>query len=734
MPTATPNRLIHEKSPYLQQHAYNPVDWHPWGPETLRKARRANKPILLSIGYSTCHWCHVMAHESFADEAVAAIMNRHFVCIKVDREERPDLDKIYITAVSAMTGSAGWPLNIFLTPEGHPFFGGTYFPPKARPGAPAWPEVLQTVAEHWEDPVRKARLLTSGRNVTATLQAHLDWQGGQAPPERRLAALALERLRSAYDAEKGGFSRAPKFPSPSLLQFLLACSREEEVNDSERPSPTARQMLTRTLDAMARGGIHDQLGGGFHRYATDPDWQIPHFEKMLYDNAQLLSVYTAAYRLIGDDRYARVARRTADYVLRDLRHPQGGFFAAEDADSLPPEAAGQPPPKEGAFFTWRQAEIEALLGDDSPIVNRYFGLRPEGNAKYDPHHEFEGLNILYEAHSLAETAAHFDLTEERVAALLEDALEKLFTAREQRPRPHRDEKILTSWNALMISGLAQAYQVLGEPRYLDAARRGADFILDHLYAIAQQSLQHSWCDGEGRIPGMADDYVFLVQAFLDLYEADFQLHWLQKAMQFNESAVTSFYDADSGGFYLTRPDHDQELILRVKEDTDSVMPSASSVAALNLQRLARLTDRDDLQGMADLTIETALTRMSAHPEALPGMLLARNAQRAPLVQTVVVGAWEHPETQAMLRVARPTKGDGRALAWAADEAHIRRTAREIPFAARAKLLDGPPAAFVCIQRSCREPVTTAEALTTLLGAEERRRPGQHAAQTHLPAG
>lgn len=724
MPIASPNRLIHEKSPYLQQHAYNPVDWHPWGPEALARARTENKPVLLSIGYSTCHWCHVMAHESFADEAVADLMNRHFVCIKVDREERPDLDKIYITAVSAMSGSAGWPLNVFLTPEGHPFYGGTYFPPQARPGAPAWAGVLQTVADHWADPDRKERLLSSGKNVTATLREHLAWKTSGDAPDQRLPHLAMQRLRSAYDAEKGGFSRAPKFPSPALLQFLLAYSRLSADDDPAAPAPTAAKMLTHTLEAMARGGIHDHLGGGFHRYATDADWHVPHFEKMLYDNAQLLDVYLEAYRATGRETYARVARRTADYVLRDLRHPHGGFYAAEDADSLPPEAAADDTQKEGAFFTWRLAEIKALLGEASAVFIHHYDLRPEGNAANDPHHEFDGLNILHETHNVAETATHFALPTERVDALLQDAAARLLAAREKRPRPHRDEKVLTSWNGLMISGLARAGWILDEPRYHEAARQGADFILDHLYDAAGHMLFRSWCGGESRIPGVADDYVFLVQAFLDVYEADFEPHWLHKALQFNESAVGQFYDTEAGGFFLTRPDHDSGLILRVKEDTDSVIPSASSVAALNLLRLARFTGREDLQRMADHTIEAGLARMKAYPESVPGMLRARLVQTSPMTQVAVTGPWAHPETQAMVRAARPGRSDGRVLAWVADEDHRRQTAGDVPFLQRALPLDGKPTAHVCIQRSCRDPVTTAADLAALLAEATEARPGR----------
>ncbi|MGD9333014.1 MAG: thioredoxin domain-containing protein [Desulfobacterales bacterium] len=708
------NRLINAKSPYLLQHANNPVDWYPWCPEALARARTENKPILLSIGYSTCHWCHVMAHESFSDPAVAALMNQNFVCIKVDREERPELDKIYITAVSAMTGAAGWPLNVFLSPEGHPFYGGTYFPPKAHPGAPAWPDVLKTVADRWSHPEQRTQLLTSGQKVTATLEAHLAWKAGQAVSGQACCKRALQRLRAAYDTENGGFSRAPKFPSPALLEFLLAAGRLKSASAPESASPTILQMTTHTLDAMARGGIFDQLGGGFHRYATDVRWQVPHFEKMLYDNGQLLSVYVQACRITGKDRYADIARRIADYVLGTMQHPQGGFFAAEDADSLPPAAAPGAAKKEGAYFTWPLAEVEAILGEDSPLFSHYFGLRPEGNAVDDPHQAFRGLNILHQAHSLAATADHFKQSPADVQARLDRATAKLLAVRDRRPRPQRDDKIVTAWNGLVISGLAQAYQVLGDVRYLEAAHRGADFILDHLYDPARPMLYRSWCDGESQVPGMADDYVFMAQAFLDLHAADFGHHWLQKALQFNEAAVELFYDADQGGFFLTRHDHDPDLILRVKEDTDSVIPSASSVAALNLLRLTRLTGREDLQRLADVTIASVLQRMAAHPEAAAYILMAHLYQQTPWIQIAIAGDGNDPETRAMLATAQSGKTDGRVVAWIGGDDHRHQAMHDLPFVKQATPRDGKPAAYICINRSCREPVGSASALAALL--------------------
>jgi hypothetical protein len=473
-------------------------------------------------------------------------------------------------------------------------------------------------------------------------------------------------------------------------------------------------MIIHTLDAMATGGIFDHLGGGFHRYATDATWHVPHFEKMLYDNGQLLSVYLQGYRMTGNEAYADVARRIADYILRDLRHPAGGFFSAEDADSLPAGAPREAEKKEGAYFTWRLAEIDALLGEDSAIFSHHFGLRPEGNAIYDPHHEFDGLNILHQVHSIAATADHCQRAPEEVDALLKRATESLLAARYQRPHPHRDEKILVSWNGLAISGLAQAYQTLNDKRYLDGARQASDFILDRLYDAPRGILHHSWCDGQSRVLGMADDYVFLAQAFLDLYASDYQVHWLTKAIQFTEAAVDQFYDADMGGFFMTGRDHDEALILRVKEDGDSVVPSASGVAAVNLLRLARLTGREDFQGMADRTIASGLARMQDHPEAAPYMLLAHLMRKSPLIQIAVAGKWDHPTTQAMIDTARRMATDGRALAWIENDAHRQRAAREMPFVERAVSREDRPTAYVCIDRSCRDPLQSVSALAALL--------------------
>ena len=721
MNTTAPNKLIDAQSPYLLQHAHNPVNWYPWGPEALEKARDENKPILLSIGYSTCHWCHVMEQESFSNEGVAALMNRHFVCIKVDREERPDLDKIYITAVSAMTGSAGWPLNVFLTPDRLPFFGGTYFPPDKRPGIPSWVEVLETIAEHWADPARREKLEASGHHIRDTLDHHLAWQEGRRL-DTQIYANAVDRLAAAFDSRAGGFSRAPKFPSPGILQYLMTYHAVQPRLDhlDRARSERALDMTVATLRAMARGGIFDQLGGGFHRYATDGNWQIPHFEKMLYDNAQLLTAYTQAFQLTTASEMADVACRTADYVLRDLQHPDGGFYAAEDADSLLPTAAKETedaPHKEGAFYTWAADEIEALLSpSDAAVLRHHSNIKPEGNAEHDPHGEFDGLNIIHQARPLAETATALGQSEADIAARLQHVRRQLFEARAARPRPHCDRKIITAWNGLMISALAQAYQAFGDDRYRTAARRAADFILERLYHHGSRSLFRCRVDGEPDIPGIADDHLFFVQALLDLYETDFQPHWLNRAHTLMDRSVELFFDTAGGGFFMTRHNHDPHLILRVKEDTDSVLPSAASVGALNLIRLARLTGKDAYAAMARKTIEAGLTRMQAHPEALPVMLTAGLYEATPLVQVTIAGKPGDDGMAAMIAAARAPVYLGRALAVVGSADTRRQLATEIPFTAQAGDPNDTPRAWVCINRSCRDPVTSAEALRAVLEA------------------
>lgn len=625
------NHLINEKSPYLMQHAYNPVDWHPWGEEAFVRSEKENKPVLLSIGYSTCHWCHVMEKESFTDPVIAKIMNKNFICIKVDREERPDIDRLYISAVTALTGSAGWPLNVFLTPKLKPFFGGTYFPDKSRFGIYSWSDLLNKIAIAWKDPVTYGKIIRSADALTEALERNLSpGQKVNSSKQNRRVHLdkAFEYYASVFDEKSGGFGKAPKFPSPSILNFLLAYSLYGEKAGNAASAKKALQMADFTLRAMAAGGIYDQIGGGFHRYSTDGKWHIPHFEKMLYDNAQLIMTYLEAYQITSDDYFATIARETADYALRDMTSPQGGFYSAEDADSLPGKPNQGSPEEaqekiEGAFYVWSAEELDDILGDDAAgIFSFHFGMITEGNAEQDPHGYFEGKNILHVKHTVEETAIKFNLSKEKTARIINESKNKLFSARIKRIRPHLDDKILTSWNGLMISALCKAYKVLGNKKYLEAAKNAAEFILSDLYDEKTGKLFRRWRDGEKNIPGLGSDYSFLVSGLIDLYEADSGSKWLETSVLLTEEHLKLFYDAEYGGFYMTGPEHDKNLILRVKEDSDSVIPSPGSVAIRNLLRLSGITRRMDFARAAQKTIEAILSGDTFHPASFPHMLAA----------------------------------------------------------------------------------------------------------------
>jgi uncharacterized protein YyaL (SSP411 family) len=621
---AAENRLIHQKSPYLRQHAHQPVDWHAWGPEALALARRLDRPILLSSGYSTCHWCHVMAHESFDDPAVARRMNDGFVCIKLDREERPDIDKLYITAVSALSGSAGWPLNVFLTPDLKPFFGGTYFPPARRFGAVAWPELIDHIARLWKDPDQRRRLRQSAESIAAAIAEHLNWQATPPSGGPNPVVAARQALVRRYDRRHGGFGPAPKFPSPSLLTFLIA---EAEARGARAGSdPDGLDMALETLRRMVRGGIYDQVGGGFHRYSVDDRWHVPHFEKMLYDNAQLAGLLLEAHRVGGGDVFSRAAAETLDYLLRDLQGPEGGFFAAEDADSPVP---GDPeaPAREGAFYVWDQGTVDRLLDPADAALWAYrFGMRPEGNVVDDPHGMFSGQNVLFLAHDLGETAARFQMAVPEVKRRLDAARVVLMEARAQRPRPHRDEKIVVEGNGLVISALAKAAGYLKDGdnglRYQAAAVDAAAFIQRRLYDPAANRLRRRWCDGEAGIDAMATDYAFLAQGLADLYAATADIRWRDWAERLAEALLERFQDPD-GGFFLTSADAVDVPLARIKEDSDSVIPSAASVAALVMLRLADWTGRKDFKAAAQRTVDTVLAHQAQNPETAALMLTAR---------------------------------------------------------------------------------------------------------------
>jgi uncharacterized protein YyaL (SSP411 family) len=714
----SPNRLIREKSPYLLQHAYNSVDWYPWGDEAFEKSKSENKPILLSIGYSTCHWCHVMEEESFMDLNIADLMNQNFICIKVDREERPDLDKIYITAVSALIGSAGWPLNVFLTPELEPFYGGTYFPPVSKPGMLSWPDLLNLIATAWNDPSKKKKLLSSGQELTRIITNYLSWSSSHGPIDTGLLDNALNNFSIRFDKNLGGFSQAPKFPSPSIQNFLFAYYFYAKNGDKkDNAGDTALEMANFTLRAMATGGIYDQLGGGFHRYSTDAKWHVPHFEKMLYDNAQLLRNYLDAFLITRDRFFEKIAKETADYVLRDMTHPDGGFYSAEDADSMPADSVldgGDKKKIEGAFYVWEQREVDALLGPDpGKIFSYHYGLQPEGNVEYDPHGDFIGKNILFAARSPDETADKFGRSKSEIAQLMEESKSKLLQARSARPRPHLDDKILTSWNGLMISALSRAYQVLEDERYLMAARNAAKFIQKNLYNSETKLLYRRWRKGESKIVGMASDYAFLIQGLIDLYEADFDPGWLEWALELMDEQITLFYDTEHGGFFMTRKGHDKMIDLRIKEDADSVKPSAGSVAVLNALRLARFADSGKYSTVVQRTLESILSRINSQPDSAPELLVALIISRIKPVEVVIDGDRNGEDTRSMLRTVNSLFIPGKAV-MLVDNTIRSRLARHLPFISSVKRLDNKTTAYVCMGKSCKPPVTDPEKVKNLL--------------------
>ena len=543
------NRLAQEKSPYLLQHAHNPVDWYPWGEEAFAKARRENKPIFLSIGYSTCHWCHVMAHESFENEEVAATMNRDFVNIKVDREERPDVDRVYMTFVQATTGGGGWPMSVWLTPDLKPFVGGTYFPPEDRYGQPAFKTVLERIATAWKE--NHDKIVDQGGKIVAALRESQAAATAEGKIDAAILDAAYQQIDRSYDPKEGGFGNAPKFPRPVTLNFLTRFYASDPKRESGKH---ALEMTLFTLRKMGAGGMHDHIGGGFHRYSVDRYWHVPHFEKMLYDQAQLAVAYLNAYQILGDPHlnplpgqgeadakapvrveFERVARDILDYVVRDMTSKEGGFFSAEDADSPVVAAGGRSAATgdqaEGAFYVWAKKEIDAALGDAAEIFDFHYGVQPHGNAPEgsDPQDEFRGKNILIERHTIAETAKHFGKTEGEIGKLLAQCRTKLFSIRAKRPRPHLDDKIIAAWNGLMISAYARAAQVLDEPRYLEIATSAARFLRANLYDEKSKLLYRNYRGGRSDIEGFADDYAFVIQGLLDLYEASFDVDWLKFA-------------------------------------------------------------------------------------------------------------------------------------------------------------------------------------------------------------
>jgi uncharacterized protein YyaL (SSP411 family) len=716
------NRLASEKSPYLLQHAHNPVDWFPWGEEAFAKARRENKAIFLSVGYSTCHWCHVMAHESFENAETAAIMNREFVNIKVDREERPDVDRVYMTFVQATTGSGGWPMSVWLTPDLKPFVGGTYFPPEDRYGQPGFKKVLEKIAAAWKQDHEK--ITEQGSRITAALQQAGESSGASSEKlTAKTLSAAFDQIAKTFDAREGGFGGAPKFPHPVTLNFLCRSHARDPKSDSGK---RALEMHLFTLRKMAAGGIHDHLGGGFHRYSVDGHWHVPHFEKMLYDQAQLANAYLDAVQITSgrrgdtdssrgeqDRQFESVARDILDYVRRDLTAKDGGFFSAEDADSL--LTPGKPEHAEGAFYVWTKSEIDKALGSVAEIFDFQFGVEEHGNAPpgSDPQGEFREKNILIERHTIAETAKHFKKSEEDVRQSLAQSREKLLSIRAKRPRPHLDHKIITSWNGLMISAFARGAQVLNDSAYLDAAIRAASFAQKNLYDESKKSLVRNYREGRSQVEGFADDYAFLIQGLLDLYEASFDVSWLKFAIELQATQDRLFLDEKNGG-YFSGSGKDSSILLRMKEDNDSAEPAPSSVAALNLLRLAQIRDDKEIRERADKTIDAFGAQLARIPMAMPQMLVALDYSLGKPRQIVIAGKIENAATKALIAEVHRHYLPNKILILA-DDGEGQKYLGEKNEAIRAmSMVDGKPAAYVCENFTCKAPVTDPKELAALL--------------------
>jgi uncharacterized protein YyaL (SSP411 family) len=702
------NRLAREKSPYLLQHANNPVDWYPWGEDAFAKARRENKPIFLSVGYSTCHWCHVMAHESFESEEVATVMNREFVNIKVDREERPDVDRVYMTFVQATTGGGGWPMSVWLTPDLKPFVGGTYFPPEDRYGQPGFKKVLERIAAAWKD--NHDKIVEQGGKIVTALRESQSTPETEGKIDAAILDAAYRQMERSYDPKEGGFGSAPKFPRPVTLNFL---SRLYARNPKSESGKQALEMTLFTLRKMAAGGMHDRLGGGFHRYSVDRYWHVPHFEKMLYDQAQLAVSYLDAFQITKDRQFDSVARDILDYVARDMTSKEGGFFSAEDADSL--FEHGKPDHGEGAFYVWTKKEIDAALGDAAEVFDFHYGVQSHGNAPEgsDPQDEFRGKNILIERHTIAETAKQFKKSEDDVRQSLARSREKLFAIRAKRPRPHLDDKIIAAWNGLMISAYARAAQVLDEPRYLESATRAANFVRAHLWDDSRKTLFRSYREGRSAVEGFADDYAFVVQGLLDLYEASFDVEWLKFATQLQETQDRLFFDEKSGG-YFTTSGKDASVLLRMKDDNDGAEPAASSVAALNLSRLSQFRDDKQMAERAKKAIDAFAAILSHFPSAMPQMLVALDYSLSKPRQIVIAGTKDTLETKALVKEVH-RHFLPKTIVLLADGAEGQKYLGERNQAISAmSLVDGKPVAYVCENFTCKAPVAGPKQLAELL--------------------
>ena len=689
------NRLIFEKSPYLLQHADNPVDWYPWGPEAFEKAQKENKPIFLSVGYSTCHWCHVMEHESFEDMEVARLMNEAFVSVKVDREERPDIDSLYMTVSQMMTGGGGWPLTIIMTPDKKPFYAATYIPKETRFGQVGMLDLIPRIDELWS--TRRDDVLSSASQITAALKQISPEAPGEALGEPVLS-LAYEQLVSNFDEQHGGFGGAPKFPTSHNLLFLLRYwKRTSDEN--------ALDMVERTLQAIRRGGIYDHIGFGFHRYSMDSQWLVPHFEKMLYDQAMLAMAYTEAYQATGKGEYAESAREVFSYVLRDMTAPEGGFYSAEDADS-----EGE----EGKFYLWTYEEIQkALTSEEVDLAVKVFNVEKDGNFSEQTTGSKTGGNILHLTASPKELASELEMSEQEFQEHLEAIRQKLFIYREKRAHPHKDDKILTDWNGLMVAATAKGARVLDEPQYATAAKDAVDFILENM-STSDGRLLHRYRDGEAAIPAHVDDYVFLIWGMLELYETTFEVHYLERALALNNDLIEYFWDDNSGGFYFTADDS-EELIIRQKDISDGAIPSGNSVAMLNLLRLGRITANPDFEEKAAKIGRIFSGNVSQLPLAYTQLMVAVDFAMGPSYEVVIAGDSQANDTREMLQAIRRRFIPNKVVILRPIEQESPEIVQISPFTKEHTSIDDKATAYVCRNYMCTLPTTDVNKVLELLG-------------------
>ncbi len=688
------NRLAHEKSPYLLQHASNPVDWYAWGAEAFEKARKENKPIFLSIGYSTCHWCHVMAHESFEDPEVGRLMNEVFVCIKVDREERQDIDNVYMQVCQMMTGSGGWPLTIIMTPDKKPFFAGTYIPRESHHGRLGMRDLISRIKVVWD--TKHEDILKSADQITASLNMISQDSAGDELDKSTLKN-AYDQLSERYSEQYGGFGNSPKFPSPQNLMFLL---RYWQSTEDEK----ALRMVVKTLESMQNGGIYDHIGFGFHRYSTDPYWLVPDFEKMLYDQAMLAMAYIEAYQATGNKRFGKTAKEIFTYVLRDMTDPKGGFYTAEDADS---EGV------EGKFYVWTVDEIRQVLkGEEADLIISVYNINKNGNFRDESTGNNTGSNILHLEKTLTEVAFKNKMSLDNLKERVETARQKLFKVRNKRIYPHKDDKILTDWNGLMIAALAKGAQVFDKPEYADAAKLAADFILTNMRR-KDGRIFHRYRDGHAAIIATVDDYSFLIWGLLELYEATFDVNYLEVALELNNEMIKCFWDEQGGGFYFTAYDA-EELIVRQKEIYDGAIPSANSVAVLNLFRLARMTANSDLEDKANKIMLAFSKEVKKSPSGYTQMMVGLGFGIGPSYEIVIVGNPQADDTNDMLKSLRKYFIPNKVVLFK----HLNQEATDITRLANYteyhSSIDDKATAYVCRDFACKMPVTDTEEMLKLL--------------------